>query len=69
MKRPRFMKITLEYMIDTRGFDDDVNWSDPVKVIEEQIDCVGLTEVLDYQPLGLTPKIKIEVPKSKGEGL
>lgn len=42
MGKPKKAWILVRIDVDMEGWDDDVDWSDPKKVIEDQVDCVGL---------------------------
>ncbi len=48
MSKPNKIFITLKFFINPNYFDDDCDWSDVKKLIEEQIECVGYEEVVNF---------------------
>lgn len=47
--RPSKAWIITRVEVDMDNWDDDVNWADPIAVINDQIDCVGLREACNTQ--------------------
>ncbi len=45
---PKRAWVVVRYEVDMNGWDDDVDWSDPERVIREQYETAGLTGLLPY---------------------
>ena len=59
-KPPKEMRIVMFVDIVTSDYDDDVDWSDPTKVILDEIIYAGLTDTIGRQEiniLSIGPKI------------
>lgn len=48
MSKPNKIYLTVKFQINPKHFDDDVDWSDVKKIIQDQIGCVGYREVVDF---------------------
>ncbi len=61
-KKPRVIKVqlTIECSEYTDAWDDDVDWTNPQKVIENQIDCVDWRE---FSQDGVCTKVVAKVIK------
>lgn len=48
MSKPKKIYLTLKFPINPNMYDDDLDWSDVKKVIQDQIDCCGYRETVDF---------------------
>lgn len=53
-KKPERIVVTVAFEVDIDAWDDDIDWSDPYKVIVDQMDIAGYSDVCDFQNANLT---------------
>ena len=60
MNKPKNIRLEMTIIsnIDPKDFDLNVDWSDPVKVIEDQIEWQGISQVIEYDNY---PKIDYKI--------
>lgn len=47
-RKPKRIMVKVMFYVDMNCWDDDVNWSNPKQVIQDQIDCAGLEDVCEF---------------------
>jgi len=51
--KPKRAWIIAKIEVDLNGWDDDVDWSDAIAVIDDQVSCVGIREACNTQQLAI----------------